>query len=74
MQGERNQEAGITICTLLYIKYIISKNLLYSTGNSIPYFAITSMGKNLKKHWALLIAQTVKNLPAMWETWVHSLG
>ena len=24
--------------------------------------------------WASLVAQTVKNLPAMWETWVHSLG
>ena len=22
----------------------------------------------------LLVAQTVKNLPAMWETWVRSLG
>ena len=24
--------------------------------------------------WASLLAQTVKNLPAMWETWVQSLG
>ena len=24
--------------------------------------------------WASLVAQTVKNLPAMWETWVWSLG
>ena len=24
--------------------------------------------------WASLVAQTVKNLPAMWETWVRSLG
>ena len=23
---------------------------------------------------ASLVAQTVKNLPAMWETWVQSLG
>ena len=23
---------------------------------------------------ASLVAQVVKNLPAMWETWVHSLG
>ena len=23
--------------------------------------------------WASLVAQTVKNLPAMWETWVRSL-
>ena len=25
-------------------------------------------------NWALLVAQMVKNLPAMWETWVRSLG
>ena len=25
-------------------------------------------------HWASLMAQTVKNLPAMWESWVRSLG
>ena len=24
--------------------------------------------------WASLAAQTVKSLPAMWETWVQSLG
>ena len=24
--------------------------------------------------WASLVAQLVKNLPAMWETWIHSLG
>ena len=25
-------------------------------------------------HWASLVAQLVKNLSAMWETWVRSLG
>ena len=24
--------------------------------------------------WASLVAQTIKKLPAMWETWVQSLG
>ena len=28
----------------------------------------------LKYLWASLVAQLVKNLPAMWETWVRSLG
>ena len=28
----------------------------------------------LAKLWASLVAQLVKNLPAMWETWVRSLG
>ena len=30
--------------------------------------------RNLFYHWASLEAQTVKNLPAMQETWVQSLG
>ena len=25
-------------------------------------------------NWASLVAQLLKNLPAMWETWVPSLG
>ena len=34
--------------------------------------------RELKSHkanfWASLVAQLVKNLPAMWETWIQSLG
>ena len=32
------------------------------------------VGYPLQYSWASLVAQTVKNLPAMWETWVQSLG
>jgi len=28
------------------------------------------IGYPLQYSWAFLVAQTVKNLPAMWETWV----
>ena len=32
-------------------------------------------GKNLQGLWDIsLVAQMVKNLPAMWETWVQSMG
>ena len=31
-------------------------------------------GYPLQYSWAPLVAQTVKNLPAMWETWIRSLG
>ena len=31
-------------------------------------------GDPLQYVWASLVAQTVKNLPAMWETWVLSLS
>ena len=33
-EGEINQEFGINIYTLLYIKQINNKDLLYNTGNS----------------------------------------
>ena len=32
------------------------------------------IGYPLQYSWASLVAQTVKNLPAMQETWVQSLG
>ena len=37
-----------------------------SAGEGIDY--------PLKYSWASLVAQLVKNLPAMWDTWVRSLG
>ena len=37
-----------------------------STGEEIGY--------PLQHSWASLVAQLVKNLPAMWDTWVQSLG
>ena len=39
---------------------------LRSTGEGIGY--------PLRYSWASLVAQLVKHLPAMWETWVQSLG
>ena len=32
------------------------------------------IGYPLQYSWASLVTQLVKNLPAMWETWVRSLG
>ena len=32
------------------------------------------IGYPLQHSWASLVAQMIKNLPAMWETWVRSLG
>ena len=32
------------------------------------------IGYPLQCSWASLVAQLEKNLPAMWETWVQSLG
>ena len=32
------------------------------------------IGYPLQHSWASLAAQTIKNMPTMWETWVRSLG
>ena len=32
------------------------------------------IGYPLQYSWASLVSQLVKNLPAMWETWVRTLG
>ena len=35
---------------------------------------LEKLGYPLQYSWASLVAQLVKNLPAMWETWDRSLG
>ena len=42
--------------------------ILYNPDKSSP----NSLNPNLV--WASLVAQTVKNPPAIWETWAQSLG
>ena len=44
-----NWEIGTDIYTLLYIKQITNKDLLYSRGNSTQYSVMTFMGKESKK-------------------------
>ena len=48
--GGKNWKIEIDIYTLLYIKWITNKDLLYNTGNS-HYSIMTYMGKELKKEW-----------------------
>lgn len=40
-----NQEFGINKYTLLYIKYITNRDLMYSTGNYTQSLVITYNGK-----------------------------
>ena len=49
--GEINKEIGIDIYTLLYIKQIANRNLLYSTENSTQYSVIPYMGNESKTEW-----------------------
>ena len=55
------------------------KESAYNPGDpgSIPWLGRSAgegIGYPLQYSWASLVAQLVKNLPAMWETWVQSLG
>ena len=50
-EGGINWEIGTDIYTLLYIKQITNKDLLYSTGNSTQYSVMAYMGKESKKEW-----------------------
>ena len=50
-QGEMKQDLGINKYTLLYVKQVNGKNLLYSTGNYIQYLVITYNGKESVKEY-----------------------
>ena len=49
--GGINCEIGIDIYTVLYIKQITNKDLLYRPGNSAQYSVMAYMGKESKKVW-----------------------
>ena len=48
------------------------KNIMFILYNLSDKSSPNSLNSNLV--WASLVAQTVKSPPAMWETWVRSLG
>ena len=57
----------------------VGKELAWNAGDpgSIPGLGRSAgerIGYPLQDTWASLVAQLVKNPPAMWETWVLSLG
>ena len=56
------------IYTLLYIKQINNKGLLYSTGNSIQYSVITYMGKESEKEWTYVYVNITESLCCTPET------
>ena len=49
LRGGINQEFGINIHTLLYIKWITNNDLLCSTRDFILYSVITYVSKELEK-------------------------
>ena len=50
VMGKMDWELGISIYTLLYIKWVINRDLLYSPGNFARQSVIIYREKNLKKN------------------------
>ena len=70
---------GFTLCVVTFPGSSAGKEFACSTGDprSIPGMGRSNgkgIGCPLQYSWASLVAQLVKNLPAMWETWIQSLG
>ena len=65
-KGERGSDKlGVWInrYTLLYMKEVSDKNLLYSTGNSIQYLVIIYNGKRSEKEYVLICMYIDMHLP-----------
>ena len=45
------REFGIVMYTLLYLKWITNKDLLYSTGNSAQCYVAAWMGGEFEEGW-----------------------
>ena len=52
--GRENWEIGVDVHTLLNIKWITNKDLLYSTRNSTQYSVMACEGKESKTEWVTI--------------------
>ena len=67
------------VCVQGFPDSSIGKESTFGAGGpgSIPGLGRSAgegIGYLLQQSWASLVVQLVKNLPAMWKTWVQSLG
>ena len=57
---------------MMHLKMALSENRWFNS--ELGRYAGEAIGYPIQYSWASLVAQLVKNLPTMWETWVRSLG
>ena len=65
--GQLTPRPRISVC-MLCIAPVLGKK-----KKKLPLAMGLKLGDALNQNWASLVVQTVKNLPAMHETWVQSL-
>ena len=53
------QRVGVSLCKLLYVKWISNKVLLYSTENYIQYPLINHNGKEYEKTMCMYITESL---------------
>ena len=75
----KSRSFNVAIVTLGFPDRSVVKESTRNAGDpgSIPgsgRSAGEGTGYPLQYSWASLVAQLLKSLPAMWETWVQSLG
>ena len=51
-----NWETGVDIYTILYVKQITNKNLLYRTGSATQYSVMPYIGKQSVREWICIYA------------------
>ena len=79
-----NFDTDVLCRQLVYCEQLVVKDTSFSKGitfdllneqNSINFLLINNVVAILENSlYKYLIVQLVKNLPAVWETWVQSLG
>ena len=73
----RSQETGVYIRPVPDSPVVKESTCNAGDPKSIPWLGRSTgegIGYPLQYSWASLVAQLVKYPPAMWETWVKSLG
>ena len=82
-KSNTNSQISLSLNSVIHLKGFpgssASKESVYNAGDpgSIPGSGSSpgeGIGYPLQESWAFLVAQIVKNSPAMWETRVQSLG
>ena len=74
-----DRDFKVAIITMGFLDSSVGKEPICNAGDPglIPGTGRSTgegVGYPLQYSWASLVAQLVKNPPAMWETWVQSLG